>query len=164
MKARTRKCVALCALALCLPALAAADEFNKNRCRNEILRGLYVFTANGFTRPPGSTPGTPWVPKAIIELLQFNGDGTLTTPGVTVANPFGDTGGILQPPAGAPGVYTVNEDCSGSIQFGDAAGVSFKIQVDPHWGGTLWLIQTNPTNNVFLGTATRVQGGLPFMR
>ncbi len=54
-------------------------------------------TASGFTRVPGSEPGTPWVPKAIVEALQFNGDGTLTTPGVTVANPFGDSGDILHP-------------------------------------------------------------------
>ena len=49
-------------LILCLPGLATADVTNK--CRDDILQGQYVFTASGFTRPPASGPGTPWVPKA----------------------------------------------------------------------------------------------------
>ena len=142
------------ALLLCLPGLAAADA--SKRCRNDLLKGQYVFTATGFTRAPNSTPGTPWVPKAILEILQFNGDGTLSTPGVTVANPFGDSGLVLQPPAGAPGIYSVNDDCSGSVQFLDAGGVVFKIFVDPAVGDTVWMIQTNPANNVFPGSARRV--------
>ncbi len=157
MKRLAKKCSVLLPLVLCLPGIAAADGSGARRCRNEILQGVYVFTASGYTRAPGSGPGTPWVPKAIIEVLQFNGDGTLTTPSVTVANPFGDTGGILQPPSGAPGVYTVNEDCTGTIQFGDAAGVTFRIYVEPRWGGRVWMIQTNPANNVFQGLAKRVK-------
>jgi hypothetical protein len=149
----TRSTAAL-PLILCLPRLAAADA--TNRCKNDILIGHYVFTASGFTRPSNSTPGTPWVPKAIVEVLQFNGDGTLSTPAVTVANPFGDTGNILQPPSGAPGTYLINDDCSGIVQFLDAANVTFKIYVDPPQGDTIWLIQTNPNNNVFQGSAKRV--------
>ncbi|MEZ5532517.1 MAG: hypothetical protein R3E69_09075 [Steroidobacteraceae bacterium] len=159
---RNKRAAAMTAL-LCLPGLAAAHGFaaahGSDGCSNETLNGLYVFSATGFTRPPTSVPGTPWVPKAIIELLQFNGDGTLTVPGVTVANPFGDLGSILQPPAGAPGVYTLNEDCSGTIQFGDANGVTFKMYVAPRRGHTIWLIQTVPANNVFQGTARRVGAG-----
>jgi hypothetical protein len=141
-------------LLLCLPGPAAADT--SKRCRNDLLRGQYVFSATGFTRAPTSTPGTPWVPKAILEIIQFNGDGTLNTPGLTLANPFGDSGLVLQPPAGAPGVYSVNDDCSGSVQFLDASGVVFKIFVDPAVGDTVWMIQTNPANNVFQGSARRV--------
>ena len=85
-----RTLAAVLPLVLCLPGLAAAEPAKE--CRNDILKGQYVFTALGFTRPPGSGPGTPWVPKAIVEVLHFNGDGTLSTPFVTVANPFGDTG------------------------------------------------------------------------
>jgi hypothetical protein len=36
---------------------------------------------------PPAFPGTPWVPKAILEVLHFNGDGTLTTPVVAIATP-----------------------------------------------------------------------------
>jgi len=151
--------VARCAVALallgCLPGPAAADA--TNRCNAAILKGQYLFTASGFTRAPGSPPGTPWTPKAIVELLEFNGDGTLTTPAVTVANPFGDTGAILHPPqGGAAGEYTINEDCTGSVHFFDASNVTFYIYVDPPRGNTLWMIQTSPANNVFQGSAQRV--------
>ncbi len=154
MKGLMTKCAATLPLILCLPGLAAADPTNK--CKDDILKGQYVFTATGFTRPPASVPGTPWVPKAILEVLQFNGDGTLSTPGLTVANPFGDLGNILQPPSGADGKYSINDDCSGTVQFFDAGSVAFKIYVEPPRGDTIWMIQTNPANNVFQGTATRV--------
>jgi hypothetical protein len=91
-------------------------------------------------------------------VLHFNGDGTLTTPSVTVANSFGDLGTILQPPSGgAAGSYSINDDCSGTVQFLDANNVTFKIYVDPPQGDTLWMIQTNPANNVFQGSAKRVR-------
>ena len=145
---------AILTLLLCLPGLAAADPSKK--CKEDILKGQYVLVASGFTRPPVSGPGTPWVPKAILEVIHFNGDGTLTTPGVTVANPFGDFGNVLQPPAGAPGLYSIKEDCSGTVHFLDAGNVTFTIFVDPPQGNTIWMIQTNPANNVFQGSAKRV--------
>jgi hypothetical protein len=150
-----RTLAAVLPLALCLPGLAAADPAKK--CRDDILKGQYVFTASGFTRPPGSGPGTPWVPKAIVEVLHFNGNGTLSTQFVTVANPFGDTGAVAQPPAGgAAGLYTINEDCTGTVHFLDANNVTFTIVVDPPQGDTVRMIQTNPANNVFQGTAKRL--------
>lgn len=115
--------------AACLSGPVSASP--TTRCNVDILKGQYVFTASGFTRPPTSGPGTPWVPKAILEVLHFNGDGTLTTPLLTIANPFGDLGNVLQPPTGAPGVYSINDDCSGSVQFLDAGNVAFRIYVDP---------------------------------
>jgi hypothetical protein len=42
------------------------------------------------------------------------------------------------------------------VHFLDAAGVTFKIYVDPPQGDTIWMIQTNPAQNVFQGTAKRV--------
>ncbi|MBV6416572.1 MAG: hypothetical protein CMLOHMNK_01166 [Steroidobacteraceae bacterium] len=159
---KSLKSMSAAALPLLLGAsgLAAAHgDSGWAGCTNETLTGRYIFNASGFTRPATSVPGTPWVPKAIIEVLQFNGDGTVTVPGVTVANPFGDLGSILQPPAGAPGVYSLNEDCSGTLQFGDANGVTFRMYVAPRRGHKIWLIQTNPANNVFQGTAQRVGGG-----
>src|SRR5262245_40826546 len=154
MKVLIAKCAAISLLILCLPGLAAAQP--TNRCKNDnILKGTYLFTASGFTRPPNRPSGTPWVPKAILEVLQFNGDGTLSTPAVTAANPFGDSGNILHG-SGAPGVYSINDDCTGILQFSDANSVTFNIYVDPPQGGTIWMIQTNPANNVFQGSARRV--------
>ena len=145
--------VALLPLVLGLPGLAAAHT--ANGCAEIVLKGEYALTASGFTRVAGSPPGTPWVPKAILEILHFNGDGTLTTPAVTLANPFGDTGVIVQPPVGAPGVYTVNADCTGTVQFSDANSVAYRIYVDPPRGETIRMIQTNPPDNVLLGVARR---------
>lgn len=43
------------------------------------------------------------------------------------------------------------------MQFFDAANVAYKIYVDPQKGDTIWMIQTNPVNNVFQGSAKRAQ-------
>lgn len=153
MKARMTTCSVALSLALSLPGFAlAAPPF---RCSNATLKGNYVFTATGFTRAPGSAPGTPWAPKAILEVLQFNGNGTLSTPALTVANPFGDTGVILQPPAGAPGEYQVDSNCRGTVHFFDASNATFAIHVD-FLGRRIQMIQVNPANNVSQGTADRV--------
>lgn len=145
---------ALLALALCSPAFAHNAPWKK--CGNHQLNGRYVFTASGFTRAPAAPPGSPWVPKAILEVLQFNGNGGVLTPAITAANPFGDLGSIMQPPSGAAGEYTVNADCTGSVRFLDASGVAFTIYVES-FGDTIRMIQTNPSNNVFEGTARRVR-------
>jgi len=121
--------------ALALPGWAVADS--PGRCGLETLKGTYVFTASGFQRPPGSIPGTPWLPKAIIEILQFNGDGTVSSPEVIVANPpfpVFDGGVISAPAPGANGAYSLGAyslgaDCSGGVQFFDAHNVSFHIRV-----------------------------------
>lgn len=145
---------AVLALALCFPAFAQNDQGEK--CSNRQLSGRYVFTASGFTRAPASPPGSPWVPKASLEVLQFNGNGTILTPAITAANPFGDLGGIMQPPSGAPGEYTVNADCTGTVRFLDPSRVTFTIYVESS-GSTIRMIQTNPSNNVFTGTARRTR-------
>lgn len=146
--------LAILPLALCLPGFAAADSPRK--CGDENLKGKYVFSATGFQRPVGSAPGTPWYPKAILEVIQFNGDGTLTTPQLIIANPPPvDAGAVVVLPAGAPGEYFVDDDCSGTVHFFDAGNLTFRIYVDrPR--GHVWMIETNPGNNVFQGTAKRV--------
>ena len=47
-------------------------------CREQKLNGLYVFSATGYTIVNGITQ-----PKAIVELIRFNGDGSLSVPGAT---------------------------------------------------------------------------------
>ena len=148
---------AILPLLLCIPALAAGDPPKK--CRNENLRGQYVFAATGFQRPPNSPPGTPWYPKAILEVMQFSGDGLVTTPVLAIANPPIaplDSGIVISPPTGgAPGKYFIDDDCSGTVEFFDAGNVTFKVFVDrPR--GNLWMIQVRPDNNAIQGIATRV--------
>ena len=47
------------------------DEF----CGLRTLRGTYVFSARGFNIVAGLAQ-----PKAIVEVVEFNGDGTLSAP------------------------------------------------------------------------------------
>lgn len=143
---------------LVLGLAGIAQAAPPGQCRTEMLRGTYVLAASGFTRPPTSAPGTPWVPKAIVEVVVFNGDGTATSPFVAIANPFGDAGNVVQPPAGgANGLYTVNDDCTGTVHFLDATNVTYSFVADPVQGDTLWMLQVNPPNNVFQAKATRVR-------
>jgi hypothetical protein len=121
---------------------AGRAESAGQRCSEHTLRGAYVFAATGHN----IVGGVP-VPKAIVEQIEFDGRGTLLVPGVTVSV----SGVILQPPPG-DGSYTLEDDCSGTVDF--TGGPSFAIYLSPN-GDTGWMIQTNP-NTVFQGTVTRV--------
>ena len=119
-------------------AAIAADD--PPRCSVRTLHGRYVFSASGFTIVAGVT-----VPKAIIEVIDFNGDGTLAVPGATRS-----LNGAIARSLPSVGSYTVTEDCVGTITL---AGPTFDIFISPR-GNQFWLIQTNP-DNVFQGSATR---------
>jgi hypothetical protein len=109
--------------------------------------GSYVFSATGWGMPLGV-----WAPKAIIELIQFNGDGTLIVPAATVANRAGDGQVVASPPNG-PGDYQFNPgSCTGTLKFHN--GPSFDIFASPK-GDELWMIMTNP-NNVLEGSVKRI--------
>ena len=122
-------------------ALAAEDD---NGCSLTTLRGRYVFTARGFN----IVSGVPQ-PKAILEIVDFHGDGTLAVPAVTVSINGTVTRGLP-----STGTYTVDEGCTGTINFGVP---TYDIFVEQN-GKEIWLIQTNP-NTVFQGTATRTERG-----
>jgi hypothetical protein len=112
-------------------------------CDLRTLRGSYVFAATGYNIVGGVA-----VPKAIVEAIRFNGDGTLAVPAVTVSI----NGVISSPPPGGVGVYTLDAGCTGTVTF--TPGPSFHLFVGPT-GTEGWMIQTNP-NTVFQGTITRV--------
>jgi hypothetical protein len=114
----------------------------REECGLRRLRGSYVFTASGYN----VVGGVPQ-PKAIVELIDFNGDGTLTVPGGTVSI----NGTVTQNVSGI-GVYTLDTECRGTIAF--TPGPSFDIFVEPN-GKQAAMIQTNP-GTVFQGTLTRV--------
>lgn len=124
----------------------ARDAFKSHEgrsCRVKTLRGSYLFAASGFNIVSGVAQ-----PKALHEVIDFNGDGTLTVPGVTLS-----VNGIITRthPASGMGDYTVEPDCTGTLVF--SSGPSFDIVVASD-GDTVWMFQTNP-NTVFQGTATR---------
>jgi hypothetical protein len=122
-------------------AAAAADD--ENGCTSETLHGRYVFAARGFTIAAGVAQ-----PKAIVEVIDFDGDGAVSAPLATVSV----NGRILRFSPGGSGKYTVDDACTGTIEF-DGNGPTFDIVASPR-GGEIWMIQTNP-NTVFQGTATR---------
>jgi hypothetical protein len=133
--------VALSLAAGLASSTALAD--GRHECSLKTLRGAYRFHADGYTIVNGVAQ-----PKAIIETLVFDGEGNLTTPAVSVSL----NGAIMQPPQGAPGVYTVDADCTGTITF--VSGQTFDLQIYPS-GNHINLLQTN-ANSVMQGTAARV--------
>ena len=100
---------------------------------------------------PASGPAQP---KAIVEWIRFNGDGTLTSPGATRSL----NGVIGVSPPGGTGTYSVAElvpadrGCQGHLAFTN--GPSFDMFI-PARGGDFWMIQTD-TGNVLAGVVTKV--------
>lgn len=113
-------------------------------CGVNTLHGSYVFAASGFNIVGGVAQ-----PKAIVEVLDFNGDGTLSVPAATLS-----VNGFIVRPMPGTGTYAVADDCSGSILLD---GPVFDIFVSPD-ADVIWMIQTNPSS-VFQGTATRTSRG-----
>jgi hypothetical protein len=147
-------CLAVACAAVCLAAgitlgtssaaRAAADERN---CSGRTLHGLYVWTFDGYTRLGGVL-----VPKAVMQGLQFNEDGT-------TYNPFGTVnvgGSLIIDATGGVGTYTLAADCTGTISITD--GPTFNIYVGPG-AEQIWTTQTNVGTGDFtglgVGTATR---------
>ncbi len=108
-------------------------------CSLGTLKGVYIFDAIGFA--PNA------VPKAVVETLTLNGDGTLSSlatvvyGGVTVANNATSTG-----------TYTVNDDCTGTLAFSD--GKHFNIYIAPN-GKEFHMIQLD-AGQTLAGKVVRV--------
>jgi hypothetical protein len=133
------------ALSTASPARAATDAPD---CSSDKLKGLYIWTFDGYTRAGGNL-----LPKAVMQGLQFNGDGT-------TFNPFGTVnigGTTIIDATGGVGVYTIAADCTGTLSI--INGPSFNIYVGPG-AKQIWTTQTNvgPGNGTGLGvgTATRL--------
>ena len=112
-------------------------------CGPQTLHGSYVFTARGFNIVSGVAQ-----PKAIVEGIDFNGDGTLSVPFATLSV----NGVIIVTPPGGVGTYTVETTCQGTLTFTN--GPTYNVFVSPN-GKQVSMIQTT-ANTVFQGTATRV--------
>ncbi len=140
MKKLIRQGLTAAVVVLSMTSVARADD--EKGCSLNTLRGRYVFTARGFN----IVAGVPQ-PKAILELIDFSGDGTLAVPAATVSI----NGTIVRPPPSV-GSYTVEDGCTGTIAFG---GPTYDVFVARN-GSELWLIQTN-ANTVFQGGATRAE-------
>jgi hypothetical protein len=143
--------VSLVAVAMAFgPSGATRAVPQAQSCGVHTLRGSYVFSAHGWNIVGGVA-----VPKAIVEGIDFNGDGTLVSPFATVS-----INGTIIRSSGGLGTYTVEADCTGTLTF-PGQGISFDIFVQPGDGKQVWMIQTAPITvppgpPVFEGTATKV--------
>jgi hypothetical protein len=137
----TRSAFALAALAVSLPSLAHDEQ--GGQCGLATLYGEYVFSATGFTMPAGTA-----LPKAVTEIIRFNGDGTLSV----VASSRSINGVAARGAPGGVGTYTLAPTCVGTLQF--VGGPGFDVFVAPK-GGNFWMIQSDQ-NNVLEGRVTRI--------
>ena len=134
--------VATMTLGTSTTARAAADGPG---CSVGMLRGLYLWTFDGYANFGGNL-----VPKAVMQGIRFNGDGT-------TFNPFGTVnigGTIIIDATGGVGTYTVAADCTGTLSITD--GPSFNIYVGPG-AQQVWTTQiAGGVPGLGVGTATRL--------
>jgi hypothetical protein len=134
----TRQSLVATAMALGVSGVALAND-----CTLKSLHGTYVFTASGYNFVAGVAQ-----PKAIVEVIDFNGDGTLSVPAATRSV----NGVVAVTPPGGVGTYTVDAGCTGTITFG---GPAFDIFISPR-AEKIWMIQTN-SDTVFEGISESTQ-------
>jgi hypothetical protein len=155
MKKYIGKCVLAAAMVLAMSGAAQAKDDDDNDdgkgCSESTLRGLYVFTASGFNIVGGVAQ-----PKAIVELIRFDGHGNLTVPEVT-RSINGVIGSTFPPnpaiPPNGTGTYSVGSDCTGSLVFAPS-GPNFDLFIG-FKASEVHMIQTN-SGTVFQGTAERL--------
>ena len=130
------------ALGTSTTARAAADA----HCGVHTLRASYLWTFDGYQNFGGNP-----VPKAIMQGIRFNGNGTFTVPFGTVN--IGGT--IIIDATGGVGTYTVAADCTGTLLVTD--GPSFNMYVGPG-AQQLWITQIvgAGATGLGVGTATRL--------
>ena len=148
-----RRMLLAAALLVTAMVLGPSDVVLANdKCLVNTLHGLYVFSATGFIIPAAPASAQP---KAIVELIRFNGDGSLDVPGATRSL----NGVITQVPGGGTGSYTLatlvpaDRGCVGTLTF-LPSGPHFDLFL-PLDGKEIWMIQTD-AGNVFQGTASKL--------
>ena len=142
-------CALVCLAATMAPGTSATARAEVDRhCNVGMLKGLYLWTFDGYANLGGNL-----VPKAVMQGLQFNGDGT-------TFNPFGTVnvgGTTIIDATGGVGTYTVAADCTGTISITN--GPSFKMYVGPG-AQQIWTTQVaggaGTGAGLGVGTAIRV--------
>ena len=137
-------CALVSLVAVVMTSSTTRADSGMPSCGVYTLQGSYLFATHGWNIVGGVAQ-----PKAIVEGINFNGDGTLVSPFATVS-----INGTIVRSSGSPGTYTVSADCTGTLTF--TGGASYDIFVERK-GNQLWMIQTGgAVPAVFEGTATRV--------
>ena len=121
-----------------LPRAYAQEQAQKNQrptCSLETLDGRYGLTFTGFgTRAPVPAPVGSFIPVAGVGVVTFDGKGSLSL-SETVS--FG--GNVA--PLITSGTYTVNPDCTGSLNAINSASLNLVIVND---GKEILAINTLP--------------------
>jgi hypothetical protein len=141
-------CALVCLVAVIAPGTSATAQSAPDAqvCSVGMLRGLYLWTWDGY-----ANFGENLVPKAVMQGIRFNGDGT-------TFNPFGTVnigGTIIIDATGGVRTYTVAANCTGTLSITD--GPSFNMYVGPG-AQQLWITQTGggAVTGLGVGTATRL--------
>src|SRR5215469_15870723 len=128
----------LAAIAVLVLSVAAwAGGTDDSGCSNATLRGLYLFAQSGYT-----TVNASLVPESVTGKDIIYGNGKLDSL-ATIS-----VGGTIIPGDAAPGTYTVNSDCTGTLTIHmtpPVTDVHLDIFVTPD-GSEYFTIQTDPGN------------------
>jgi hypothetical protein len=148
MKKMAKQSLVVAMLALGMVGVAQADnDDNGKACSLSTLGDLYLFSASGFNIIGGVAQ-----PKAVVELIRFQGDGTLTGGPATASI----NGTITRSPAGGLGSYTVATNCTGTLDFGPPTHFTYDFFIAPK-AAYLVMIQTGgPVPGVLQGTADKL--------
>ena len=119
-----------------------AQEETPAGCTLATLNGPYIFDATGYNIV-NSIP----VPKAIVELLSFNGNGTLTSLATVSLD------GVIHSGVPGSGGYAINANCTGTLTF-NGSGPTFDLFISPN-GSRFHMIET-VSNTVLAGEVRRV--------
>ena len=115
-------------------------------CTLATLKGLYMFAQSGYVTISGSL-----VPQGVTGKAVFYGNGKFDSLATL------SIGGTIIPDDAAPGTYTLNSDCTGTVTVlmkAPTPDVHLDIFVAPD-GDKFFTIQTDP-GNVLSGTEQRV--------
>jgi len=149
MKARKTAMIGLAALvSLGLASVESANgqSDGSSTCSLATLQGLYMFSQSGYVTINGSL-----VPQGVTGKSIFKGNGTFTSLATL------SLGGNIIPNDAAPGTYTLNSDCTGTVTVlmtAPTPDVHLDIFVAPD-GSEIFTTQTDP-GNVLSGTERRV--------
>lgn len=115
-------------------------------CSLATLKGLYMFAQSGYQPVNGSL-----VPLGVTGKDVFHGNGAFDSLATL------SIGGTIVPGDAAPGTYTVNSDCTGTVTVHmtpPTPDVHLDIFIQPD-GGQFFTIETDP-GTVLSGTIQRV--------
>ena len=115
-------------------------------CSLATLKGLYMFAQSGYQPVNGGL-----VPLGVTGKDVFHGNGAFDSLATL------SIGGTIVPGDAAPGTYTVNSDCTGTVTVHmtpPAPDVHLDIFIQPD-GGRFFTIETDP-GTVLSGTIQRV--------